>query len=174
MSIICDICMEEFQSSFTCDKTPRILECGDTFCTECLRKLKAKDNKIICPICRTESLEEIDKIRINKYIINQVEKKTLSAIQNLDIKDISLNKIDFKFSVAFIGESGVGKTSLGYFYDKGQQPEKTPIATISLENSYKYIKVHNKIVKITLWDTAGQEKFRSLTIGYLRGVHAIY
>ena len=172
MSIICEICLEEYHNSFNSEKTPRILECGDTFCTQCLKKMKKNQEKIICPVCRAESYEEIEKIRVNKYIINQIEKKILSAIKHLD-KEIEPNKIDFKFSIALIGESGTGKTSIGHFYNTGKSFDISPLTTISLENSYKFLSIHSKTVKITLWDTAGQEKYRSISNGYIRGVDAI-
>lgn len=175
MSIICEICLEEFQSSFNSEKTPRILSCGDTFCTHCLRQLK-KDNKIICPVCKTEisnGVDKIEKICVNKFVINLVEKKILSAIKHLDNRDIKVDKTDFQFSIGLIGDSGVGKTSIGNFYKNGEASEISPLSTISLDNSFKFLSVHHKTVKITLWDTAGEEKYRSLSIGYLRGVHAI-
>ena len=173
MSIVCEICLEEYHNSFTSEKTPRILECGDSFCTECLKKIKERENKIICPVCRTESFEEIEKIRVNKYIINQVEKKILSAIKDLDNKEVDTNKIDYKFSIALIGESGVGKTCIGNFYRTGKPFDISPISTMAIDHSYKYVLIHSKTVQITLWDTAGQEKFKSVTTGYIRGVDAI-
>ena len=174
MSIICDICQEEYQNSINSEKTPRILGCGDTFCTHCLRELR-KDNKIKCPICQAEFTDEVDTICINKYVINLVENKILSAVKYLDDKDkdIQLDKFDFKFSIALIGESGGGKTCIGNFYRMGKPSEFYPTSTISLENSFKFLSIHHKKVKIRLWDTAGQERYRSLSIGYLRGVHAI-
>ena len=175
MSIICEICMEEYQNSFHSEKTPRILECGDTFCTECLKKIKEKNNTIICPVCRAESSEEIEKIRVNKFVINQVEKKILSAVRYLDLdnEEINMNKIDFKFSIALLGESGVGKTCIGNFYQTGKAFQVSPIATVAIDHSYKYLSIHSKTVLITLWDTAGQEKYKSLATGYIRGVDAI-
>ena len=77
--------------------------------------------------------------------------------------------IDFKFSIALIGESGAGKTSIGHFYDTGKCYDISPLTTISLENSYKFISIHSKTVKITLWDTAGQEKYRSLSKVIMNG-----
>ena len=32
---------------------------------------------------------------------------------------------------------------------------------------------HGKLIRATVWDTAGQEKFRSLTSSYYRGTHGI-
>eukprot|EP00801_Mesodinium_rubrum_P010585 Mrub_10639.p1 GENE.Mrub_10639~~Mrub_10639.p1 ORF type:complete len:212 (-),score=41.51 Mrub_10639:34-618(-) len=41
--------------------------------------------------------------------------------------------------------------------------------TIGVEFGTTYITVDNKINKIQIWDTAGQESFKSITRGYYRG-----
>ena len=33
--------------------------------------------------------------------------------------------------------------------------------------------VENKIIKLQIWDTAGQEKFRTITSSYYRGAHGV-
>ena len=172
MSLICNICLEEYKNNFNSEKTPRILSCGDTFCTECLKKMR-KNNIIVCPICRKENFEEIEKMPVNKYIIDSINDKILSSIKYLDNQDIKEDNPDYKFSIALMGESGGGKTSIGNFYRTGEKAQNSTLSTVSLDNSFKFLSVHQKTVKITLWDTAGEEKYRSLSIGYIRGVHAI-
>jgi len=102
-----------------------------------------------------------------------INKKILSAIKYLDNQDIKADNPDYKFSIAFMGESGGGKTSIGNFYTTGEKASDFILSTIGLENSFKYLSVHQKTVRITLWDTGGEERYRSLAIEYLRGVHAI-
>ena len=172
MSLICDICLEEYKNSFNSEKTPRVLICGDTFCTQCLKKI-SKNNIIKCPKCRQENFEEIEKIRVNKYIIDSINEKILSSIKYLDNQDIKTDNPDYKFSIAFMDESGGGKTSIGNFYRTGEKANNFTLSTVALENSFKFLSVHQKTVKITLWDTGGEERYRSLAIGYLRGVQAI-
>ena len=46
----CSVCLESMLS-----KEPRILTCGHTFCTPCIRKLISK-NPFTCPECRSESI----------------------------------------------------------------------------------------------------------------------
>ena len=172
MSLVCPICLEEYKNNINSEKTPRILSCGDTLCTQCLKKL-IKDNVIKCPLCTKENFEEIEKYAVNKYIINLIDEKILSSIKYLDIKDgIKLENPDYQFSIALVGESQVGKTSIGNFYQTGKIIDNS-IQTVGLNNSFKYLYVHQKTIKITLWDTAGEERYRSITVGYLRGVHAL-
>ena len=70
--------------------------------------------------------------------------------------------------VVLCGDSGVGKTSL---CTKMKFPEKmlnTPSTTIGAEFSVKNIECSNFILMLELWDTAGQEKYKSLCKSYFR------
>lgn len=42
-------------------------------------------------------------------------------------------------------------------------------ATVGVEFLTKVVKLHNQNFKITLWDTAGQEKYKSLSKVYYKG-----
>ena len=67
------------------------------------------------------------------------------------------------FKIILIGSSGVGKSSIiTRFMDQIFTQENTK-STIGVDFKTKTIEVDNKTVKLQIWDTAGQEKFRSLT-----------
>lgn len=40
--------------------------------------------------------------------------------------------------------------------------------TIGVEFAAKTVKINKKIIKLQIWDTAGQENFRSITRSYYR------
>ena len=65
--------------------------------------------------------------------------------------------------IVLIGESGVGKTSIIYqFIDKSFLYDQQ--TTIGGTFATKKVKCSNgKILKLEIWDTAGQEKYRSVT-----------
>lgn len=68
--------------------------------------------------------------------------------------------------VVIIGDSGVGKTAIlnRYLYDK-YDPESMP--TLGSSTKSREIDIPGEgSIKLTLWDTAGQEKFKSLTRMY--------
>ena len=69
-----------------------------------------------------------------------------------------------KHKVIFVGDSGVGKTSILNTYSK---KNNTPKATLGTEFTEKYIEKHDLTLQI--WDCAGQERFRALTKLYYRG-----
>lgn len=67
-----------------------------------------------------------------------------------------------------IGDTGVGKSCLLLqFTDKRFQPVHD--LTIGVEFGARLINVEGKQIKLQIWDTAGQESFRSITRSYYRG-----
>jgi len=47
------------------------------------------------------------------------------------------------------------------------------ITTIGVDFRFKTITVQDKVVKLQIWDTAGQEKFKTITSSYYRNAHAV-
>ena len=88
---------------------------------------------------------------------------------------------EINYKIILIGNSGVGKTSFfrkiatGEFYDKN-------ISTIGIEKKslelnidiQKDGKKEKKKFNISLFDTAGQERFRSVTLNYYKGSDGIF
>ena len=66
-----------------------------------------------------------------------------------------------------IGEAGVGKTSIvrQYVYNDYGDNYNT---TIGVDFSCKTMMVQDKIIRIQIWDTAGQESFRSIINTYYK------
>jgi len=74
----------------------------------------------------------------------------------------------YLFKYIIIGDTGVGKSCLLLqFTDKRFQPVHD--LTIGVEFGARMVNIDNKQVKLQIWDTAGQESFRSITRSYYRG-----
>merc|ERR1712137_521592 len=74
----------------------------------------------------------------------------------------------YLFKYIIIGDTGVGKSCLLLqFTDKRFRPNHD--LTIGVEFGARLIKLENKPIKLQIWDTAGQESFRSITRSYYRG-----
>eukprot|EP01084_Bolivina_argentea_P024267 45235_1 len=76
----------------------------------------------------------------------------------------------FKFTI--IGDSGVGKSCLMMRFADDTFNESF-ITTIGVDFRFRTINVDDKIVKLQIWDTAGQEKFKTITSSYYRNAHAV-
>ena len=82
-------------------------------------------------------------------------------------------KYDYIFKLILIGSSGVGKTSiLQRYIQKIFYDDYT--CTIGVDFFMKSMKIDDKLIKLQLWDTAGTEKFKSITTGYYRGANAAF
>ena len=79
---------------------------------------------------------------------------------------------DEKCQLLVIGDSMVGKTSLLFRFTNGTF-DAHYLATVGLDNFTKDEIIKNKKVRIKIWDTAGQEKFQSLTKGFFRNAQGI-
>lgn len=74
----------------------------------------------------------------------------------------------YVFKYIIIGDSGVGKSCLLLqFTDKRFEPLHD--LTIGVEFGARMVSIDNKNIKLQIWDTAGQESFRSITRSYYRG-----
>ena len=72
-----------------------------------------------------------------------------------------------KYKLIFLGDQGTGKSSiLNRFVD--DKFDETYQATIGLDFQSKNIQIDNQDIHLLLYDTAGQEKFRSLIPMYIR------
>ena len=71
-----------------------------------------------------------------------------------------------------IGDTSVGKTSIlsKYIDDKF---DEVHISTIGVEFKVKSLTIKGKKVKLRIWDTSGQERYRSITQNFYRNANGI-
>ena len=77
------------------------------------------------------------------------------------------SEYDFSFKIIIIGDSGVGKSCLANKGTKNIFDDKYN-TTIGFEFFSFHIKIDEKIVKLQIWDTCGQEVYRSLISNFYR------
>ena len=76
------------------------------------------------------------------------------------------------FKLIFLGDQFVGKSSiLNRFYQDKFEPDYQ--ATIGLDFHSKNVNINGNTVRLLLYDTAGQEKFKSLIPMYIRDANII-
>jgi Ras-related protein Rab-1A len=76
------------------------------------------------------------------------------------------------FKVVLVGNSCVGKSSIVIRYADNDFSDVF-LATIGVDFRFKSFMLNGESVKLQIWDTAGQEKFRTITSSYYRGAHAL-
>ena len=70
--------------------------------------------------------------------------------------------------IVLIGDSTVGKTNIMSKYLKGQFMESSK-ATIGVEFHSKIFNHEGHKINAQMWDTAGQEKYKSISASYFKG-----
>lgn len=79
---------------------------------------------------------------------------------------------DFLFKVVLIGDSSTGKTCVVQRFHSGTYKEQQG-TTIGVDFSMKTIFIDGKKIKLQIWDTAGHERFRTITQSYYRSASGV-
>ena len=79
---------------------------------------------------------------------------------------------DYIFKLLIIGDSHVGKSSLLLrLSDNNFDPDFN--TTIGIDFKIKMIELEDKIIKLQIWDSAGQDRFRTITTMYYRNSNGV-
>ncbi|EAR91266.3 Rab-family small GTPase (macronuclear) [Tetrahymena thermophila SB210] len=79
---------------------------------------------------------------------------------------------DHLFKLVLIGNSGVGKSCMLMRYAENTFTQNF-YNTIGVDFKIKTINLQGKQIKLQIWDTAGQDRFKTITTNYYRGAHGI-
>ena len=97
----------------------------------------------------------------NTKIVN-----TIKSINN--ICEVSADiKPEHSFKVVFSGESAVGKTSI-IKQETIKEFNSQYQMTTCFDHSYKNFEIGDTIIRIQIWDTSGQELYKSLILNFYR------
>ena len=152
------------------------------------KKNDEKNKKEEDNIENIENIENIDNLKdmisrdsysTNKDSQNEIKKEKISSDINYDnlllknknykieILDEHIKKYDLNFKIIIIGNIGVGKSCLSLKATKGIFTEEYT-STVGFEFYCFNVKINDKIVKLQIWDTCGQEAYRSLIQNFYR------
>ena len=85
-----------------------------------------------------------------------------------------MSSYDYLFKILIIGDASVGKSSVMFRFTDGIFMEDQK-ATIGVDYKIKSLQIASKesgdprIIKFHIWDSAGQEKFRTIVRTYFHG-----
>ena len=74
--------------------------------------------------------------------------------------------------IMILGNYSVGKTSFLIRFTKNKFDE-TYLATIGIDYIYRIINIENKLYKLMFYDTAGEEKYKSIPKNHIKNVQGI-
>ena len=74
-----------------------------------------------------------------------------------------------KMKVIIVGDCEVGKTHLLHTYVYGKSTKYRPMVTVGVDHLYRVVNTDiNRPVKLELWDTSGEERYRALASVWYR------
>ena len=123
---------------------------------------------------RTNSEANIKNVMHNNIKLNLNQNQD-EEYDNKSNSDIEVNVITYKIKIVFTGDPSVGKTSIIRRFCENKFDEIGPMSTVMVGYNNKKLKIDPYTeVEMKIWDTAGQEKYRSMTRGYLRDSNGIF
>ena len=155
---------------------PIVLKCMHAFCRACIikyvkdcdRKNKSKD----CPNCNkviNYSIEDLTGMATSLFHKNLVETIHIQ-------EDMCYDLVSNEVKISLLGSSSCGKSSIMRclaglpFNDQVNCTIGVDFITVNIKNG-------NKVTKVYLWDTAGQELYRTMIRYYYRnskGIMLVY
>lgn len=80
-----------------------------------------------------------------------------------------MSDVNYTFRVIIVGDSQCGKSSFCKTYQK-EIPQLETASTIGVDFITKKLRINDIQMKLHLWDTAGQEAFKSIICSYFRDI----
>lgn len=90
----------------------------------------------------------------------------MSTENKVALEPLDYQNYDYLYKIIIVGASNIGKTALtNYYFDIR---DNAGYATLGVEFYVKNVEIDDTKIKAHIWDTAGQEKFYSITKSYFR------
>ncbi|CAF0851479.1 unnamed protein product [Adineta ricciae] len=132
---------------------------------------------------QAKSIQELSKNASSQADSQQSSTSQSSSTNNLSLStspstevvsgNSTINNNQYQFKVMLLGDSGVGKTCLLVRFKDGTFLAGSFIATVGIDFRNKLVTLGDKKIKLQIFDTAGQERFRSVTHSYYRDANAL-
>jgi Ras-related protein Rab-1A len=85
----------------------------------------------------------------------------------------TVQNFDDEFKIIIVGTSGVGKSAILIRFADDKFDDDMLRPTIGVDFRFKTLDIDGKKIKVQIWDTAGQEGFRTIVSAYYKGADAI-
>ena len=109
----------------------------------------------------------------SKSVVDITDEELDKEIESLAIEVIPTPKIDniksdLTFKLIVVGNPNVGKSCLSLQGTTGKF-EDSYVATVGFDFYSFFAKIENQLIRLQIWDTCGQEGYRSLVQNFYRG-----
>jgi len=108
---------------------------------------------------------------VSQKLNNSDTHSILSKIDAMKKNKVSPSNCDYLLKILVIGDMSVGKSCLALRFADDKYYETRP--TVGIDFKIKPMLLDGKNIKLQIWDTAGQEQYRSITSGFLKGAMGI-
>ena len=88
-------------------------------------------------------------------------------MENVEILPNDFPKFDFPFKIIIIGDSNTGKSCISIRATR-KLFEQVYVPTVGFEFFAFSTRINNKVIKLQIWDTCGQETYRSLISSFYK------
>lgn len=110
---------------------------------------------------------------IAKLVSTKIQDESQNGLDGDDLDFTSSKKTTYEFKVILLGAIAVGKTSIFNRFLTNQFCS-THQCTVKAEFKSKIININqNSQAKLRIWDTSGDERYRSITRQYYRDAHGV-
>ena len=168
----CPVCLDIFGSNLSHVRAPKVLNCGDCICKECLQNFIKKTDKdrFMCPKCQKYVAKEEN---VDKYITNNEIIKTINDYF-INSTKIPENNEDnsTEYNVILLGNFYVGKTCIFNRLSNDIFSEFY-CNTVGCDTTIYYIKYKEKNYRLIFHDPSGQERYRAITKSFLRNIDGV-
>ena len=121
-----------------------------------------------------EGVEELFSSIVSRLTPKEPETSAVEHQQETPIPKAvrAKDEYDHLLKLLLIGDSGSGKSSILQRYSDDVFTEQF-IATVGVDFKVKTITDKSNIIKLQIWDTSGQERFKTITSSYYKVAHGI-
>ncbi|ODM97500.1 GTP-binding protein YPT1 [Orchesella cincta] len=184
-NVVCPLCLyfdpEIFGDFFV------VAVCGHMFHKQCILKILQRSMNQ-CPLGCAQRIEEQTLRRVygvgssksvpssrksSENDLNVPSSNSPTPGQNFIMNlPLGLSSVDYSFKIVLLGEPGVGKTSLIRRFSDNTYNDAVN-ATPGVDLVRKVINIGGCTTQLIIWDTAGQETYRSIIPACVRDVQGI-
>jgi len=112
----------------------------------------------------------LDKMGCEPSTEKETKTEATSTLNVVDHDGPKSKQNDKTLKLLLLGDSAVGKSSLMFRFVEGTSPEDKMLATVGIDFKWTTVVVKDTTYRVQIWDTAGQEKFRTIARSYYRNV----